>query len=203
MGNPGKEYERTRHNVGFTVIDEVARRFALEGWRKKDNALQMYDSRRKIVLVKPQSFMNLSGAPVRLIASWYRTPPENVFVTYDDMDIAFGKLRLRAFGGHGGHNGMRSLIATLGERFPRLRVGVGRPTRETIDHVLSPFDDSERTLLPRVVAGAADGIERYLEAGVEAAMQFVNTWMPDGSDVAAGKTPGAQGKDDDDPAERP
>ncbi|HEY8313702.1 MAG TPA: aminoacyl-tRNA hydrolase [Candidatus Baltobacteraceae bacterium] len=184
MGNPGKEYERTRHNVGFTVADEVARRFALDGWKKKDNALQIYDSRRRIVLVKPQSFMNLSGAPVRLIASWYRTAPERVFVVYDEMDIAFGKLRLRAFGGHGGHNGMRSIIATMGEQFPRLRVGVGRPEYDSVDHVLSPFVDSERALLPEVIGGAADGIERWLDSGIDAAMQFVNTWQP--------KNPGAQ-----------
>ncbi|HEY8298253.1 MAG TPA: aminoacyl-tRNA hydrolase [Candidatus Baltobacteraceae bacterium] len=176
MGNPGREYERTRHNVGFSIADEVARRFALDGWKKKDNALQIYDSRRKIVLVKPQSFMNLSGAPVRLIASWYRVPPAGVFVAYDEMDIPFGKLRLRAFGGHGGHNGMRSLIATVGEGFPRLRVGVGRPEYDTIDHVLSPFTEAERERLPDVVGAAADGIERWLDAGIDAAMQFVNTW---------------------------
>ncbi|MGZ3496675.1 MAG: aminoacyl-tRNA hydrolase [Vulcanimicrobiaceae bacterium] len=183
LGNPGKEYEQTRHNVGFMVVDELARRFALDGWKKKDNALQIYDSRRKIVLAKPQSFMNLSGAPVRLIASWYRVPPQQIFVIYDDMDIPFGKLRLRPFGGHGGHNGMRSIIATVGEQFPRLRIGVGRPQNDSIDHVLSPFADGERALLPEVINGAADGTERWLDDGIETAMQFVNNWVPKGRGV--------------------
>ncbi len=176
LGNPGNEYSNTRHNVGFMVVDEVARRFGIESFKKKDNALQAYDAQRRLVLVKPLSFMNLSGAPVRLIASWYRTPPEDLLVVYDDMDIAFGTLRMRAFGGHGGHNGMRSVIATMGDRFPRLRVGVGRPERESIDHVLSPFSTTERDRLPVIIAAASDGTELLLNDGIERAMQFINTW---------------------------
>ncbi len=176
LGNPGKEYEATRHNVGFMVVDEVARRFGASSWKKKDNAMQFYDSARGVVLVKPLSFMNLSGAPVRVIASWYRTPPSDILAIVDDMDLAFGTLRMRPFGGHGGHNGLRSMIATLGEGFPRLRVGVGRPAFGTIDHVLSPFPPQERQELPRVIDAAADGALRYLEEGLEAAMQFVNNW---------------------------
>lgn len=176
LGNPGKEYEATRHNVGFMVVDEVARRFGVSSWKKKDNAMQFYDSARGVVLVKPLSFMNLSGAPVRVIASWYRTTPSDILAIVDDMDLAFGTLRMRPFGGHGGHNGLRSMIATLGEGFPRLRVGVGRPAFGTIDHVLSPFPPHERQELPRVIDAAADGALRYLEEGIEAAMQFVNNW---------------------------
>ncbi|HTU70381.1 MAG TPA: aminoacyl-tRNA hydrolase [Candidatus Baltobacteraceae bacterium] len=177
LGNPGKEYERTRHNAGFMVVDEIARRFDLTSWKKKDSARQLFDSRRGLVLVEPASYMNLSGTPVRLISSWYRTPPENVLVIVDDMDLPFGTLRMRPFGGHGGHNGLRSIIATIGDRFPRLRVGVGRPTLDSIDHVLSPFSKEEAALLSRVIDAAAEGAILWFEQGLEPAMQFVNNWV--------------------------
>ncbi|MHB8148231.1 MAG: aminoacyl-tRNA hydrolase [Vulcanimicrobiaceae bacterium] len=176
LGNPGKEYEATRHNAGFMVVDEAVRSFGLSSWKKKDNALQIYDTKRQVVFVKPLSFMNLSGAPVRVIASWYRTPPESVLAIVDDMDLAFGTLRMRPFGGHGGHNGLRSMIATLGEGFPRLRIGVGRPAFESIDHVLSPFTQPERNELPKVIEAAAQALAAFLDDGLEAAMQFANNW---------------------------
>jgi PTH1 family peptidyl-tRNA hydrolase len=159
------------------VVDELASRFGLTSWKTKDSARQIYDSQRRVVLVEPTSFMNLSGAPVRLISSWYRTPAEDVLVVVDDMDLPFGSLRMRPFGGHGGHNGLRSIIATIGDRFPRLRVGVGRPEFESIDHVLSPFNTEERAVLPRVIGATADGVQRWLDEGLEAAMQFVNNWV--------------------------
>jgi PTH1 family peptidyl-tRNA hydrolase len=178
LGNPGAEYAATRHNVGFMVVDEVARRYGVTGWKKKDGAQQANDAARGIVFVEPVSFMNLSGTPVRLISSWYRTPPSDVLVISDDMDLPFGKLRMRPFGGHGGHNGLRSIIATIGEEFPRIRIGLGRPEFESVDHVLSSFNDDERRELPAIVAAAADGVERWIDEGLEAAMQLVNTWVP-------------------------
>ncbi len=177
LGNPGKEYVQTRHNAGFMVVDELASRYDLRSWKTKDSARQIYDSRRRVVLVEPTSFMNLSGTPVRLISSWYRTPPEGVLVVVDDMDLPFGSLRMRPFGGHGGHNGLRSIIATIGDRFPRLRIGVGRPEFESIDHVLSPFSAEERLVLPRIIGAAADGAQLWLDESLEAAMQFVNNWV--------------------------
>lgn len=176
LGNPGKEYAATRHNVGFMVVDEVARRFAITSWKKKDSAEQAYDPARRIVFVKPTSFMNLSGTPVRLISSWYRVPPEHVLVVVDDMDLPFGKLRMRPFGGHGGHNGLRSIIATIGEGFPRLRVGVGRPKFDTVDHVLSPFDAAERRRLPGILEAAAGTVELWLSGDLDRAMQSANIW---------------------------
>jgi peptidyl-tRNA hydrolase, PTH1 family len=158
------------------VIDEVARRYGIAKWKKHDGALQALDSARGIVFVKPVTFMNLSGTPVRLISSWYRIPPIDVLVVSDDMDLPFGKLRMRPGGGHGGHNGLRSIIATIGDDFPRLRVGLGRPEFDSVDHVLSPFNDDERAKLPALVNAAADGVERCVDEGLEAAMQFVNTW---------------------------
>lgn len=174
LGNPGQKYERTRHNVGFLAIDELARRLHLENWKTKDGARQAYDSQRKIVLVQPQTYMNNSGAPVRILASWYRTPPEALLVIYDDMDLPFGKVRMRPFGGHGGHNGMRSIIATMTDRFPRIRVGVGRPEYDSIDHVLSPFDKDETAKLPEIIDCVAKGAQLWLEDSLEAAMQFLN-----------------------------
>lgn len=128
------------------------------------------------MFVKPVTFMNLSGTPVRLISSWYRTPPHDVLVVSDDIDLPFGKLRMRPFGGHGGHNGLRSVIATIGEEFPRIRVGVGRPEFDGADHVLGPFREDEKRDLPHVVVAAADGVQRWIEDGLESAMRFVNTW---------------------------
>lgn len=162
------------------MVDELARRFSIDAWKTKDSARQAFDSQRKLVLVEPTSFMNLSGTPVRLISSWYRTPPESVLVVSDDMDIPFGTLRMRSQGGHGGHNGLRSIIATIGGEFPRLRVGVGRPEDDSIDHVLSPFGQNERVDLPKIIAAAVDGIEHWLDRGIEAAMQFVNSFEPRG-----------------------
>lgn len=176
MGNPGAEYAATRHNAGFMVVDEVARRHGVTTWKKKDGAQQAVDAAHRVVFVKPVTFMNLSGTPVRLISSWYRTPPEGVLIVSDDMDLPFGRLRMRPFGGHGGHNGLRSVIATIGEGFPRIRIGLGRPEFDSIDHVLSAFDEEERRMLPSIVVAAADGVQLWLEKDLEAAMQFVNTW---------------------------
>jgi PTH1 family peptidyl-tRNA hydrolase len=181
LGNPGKEYAATRHNVGFMVVDEVARRLGIANWRKKDSARQAADMARRLVLVEPTSFMNLSGAPVRLISAWYKTPPPEILVISDDMDLPFGVLRMRPSGGHGGHNGLRSIIAVIGDGFPRLRIGVGRPRYDSIDHVLNPFDPAESRELPRVIAAAADTVERWLAEGGERAIQFANTWKLEGS----------------------
>jgi PTH1 family peptidyl-tRNA hydrolase len=181
LGNPGREYEGTRHNLGFMVLDVLGNRYGVERWKTKDAARQFYDSARNLVLVKPTSFMNLSGTPVRLISSWYRTPPESVLVIADDIDLPFGKLRLRQSGGHGGHNGLRSVIATIGEGFPRLRIGVGRPRYDAVDHVLTPFDAAERAELPAIIEAAADGVALWLDEGIDAAMRFANSWAPSGS----------------------
>jgi PTH1 family peptidyl-tRNA hydrolase len=158
------------------VVDELARRYGLTGWKRKDNAYQAVDAARGVMLLKPASYMNMSGAPVRLAASWYRVEPAQILVVSDDMDLPFGRLRMRASGGHGGHNGLRSVIATMGDGFPRLRVGVGRPAYDSVDHVLSPFAGDEKADLDRIVSAAADGVELWLESGVERAMQSVNAW---------------------------
>ena len=160
------------------VVDEVARRFGVSIWKKKDNARQALDATRRVLFMEPLSFMNLSGVPVRVAAAWYRTQPADILVISDDMDLPFGKLRMRPSGGHGGHNGLRSIIAANGDGFPRIRIGVGRPAFDIIDHVLSPFDASERTALPSMITAAADGVECWLDQGLDRAMLLMNTWTP-------------------------
>ena len=160
------------------VVDEIARRFGVTHWRKKDFAQQAHVAAKQVVLVKPLTFMNGSGWPVRKIASWWKTPRPDVLVVSDDLDLPFGKLRLRTNGGSGGHNGLKSIIDELGgEDFPRLRVGIGRG-REAIDHVLSAFDADERAAMAAIVAAAADGAIQWLESGPVGAMNFVNSWQP-------------------------
>ena len=175
LGNPGREYARTRHNIGFAVVEELARRWQVTSWKKKDSARQAVLSERRVVLVQPIAYMNRSGVPVRLISAWYRTPPEGILVICDDLDLPFGTLRMRPHGGHGGNNGLRSIIATIGENFPRIRIGIGRPQFDSVDHVLSEFTSDERPLLEPIVNAAAEGAQRWLDEGIEGAMQFVNT----------------------------
>jgi len=178
LGNPGAQYAQTRHNVGFGVVDELARRWHITSWKKKDSARQAVVSPRRCVLVQPLSYMNRSGVPVRLISAWYRTPPAGILVICDDLDLPFGSLRMRPHGGHGGNNGLRSIIATIGEEFARIRVGIGRPQFDSVDHVLSEFTAEEREKVPSLIAAAAEGAQRWLDEGIESAMQFVNTVKP-------------------------
>ena len=172
------------------VVDELARRFSMENWKNKDSARQAYDSQRKLVLVEPTSYMNSSGVPVRLIASWYRTPPEGILVITDDLDLPYGALRMRASGGHGGHNGLRSIIGTIGEGFPRIRIGIGRPEFDAIDQVLGTFNAQESKALPDIIAAAADGAEKWLNDRIDLAMQFVNTSKPLGETAEKTDTKG-------------
>lgn len=131
---------------------------------------------KSLVLVKPQSYMNESGTPISRIARWWKTPPAGVLVVVDDLDLPFGKLRMRESGGSGGHNGLKSIIETLGEDFPRLRIGIGRDG-DAIDHVLSSFTSDEDERLTTIVSVAADGVERWLDSGAVEAMNYVNAWQ--------------------------
>jgi PTH1 family peptidyl-tRNA hydrolase len=176
LGNPGTNYERTRHNVGFRVVDEVARRFGVEHWRKKDEALQVHVAAHRVVLVKPQSFMNESGRPVAKIAGWWKAAAPDVLVISDDLDLPFGRLRMRANGGSGGHNGLKSIIEVAGEGFPRLRIGIGRGRSDTIDYVLANFSSEEEHMLGSIVDVAAGGVIRFLERGPVDAINYVNAW---------------------------
>jgi PTH1 family peptidyl-tRNA hydrolase len=160
------------------VVDEVARRLGVASWRKKEFARQAHVEAKRAVLVEPLTGMNGSGYPVRKIAAWWKTPRPDTLVVSDDLDLPFGKLRLRASGGSGGHNGLRSLIEELGgEDFPRLRVGIGRGS-EAIDHVLSEFDSDELARVGAIIDAAADGVLTWLDEGIVPATQLVNSWSP-------------------------
>lgn len=177
LGNPGPKYEHTRHNVGFMIVDEIARRLGAASWKTKSRARQVLAQERDLLLVEPQSYMNESGVPSRLVATWYRIPNERILVVYDELDLPFGRLRVRASGSSGGHNGMKSIIAFFGQDIARLRVGIGRAgDDQAIDRVLGNFEPEEQHALPDVIAAAADAALLWAEQGVTAAANAANAW---------------------------
>ncbi len=179
LGNPGTKYSGTRHNVGFEVIDLLAKRWQVTGFKAKFQG-QLGETSRKdfrVVLLKPQTFMNLSGEAVRDTLAFYKIPPAtNLVVITDDVDLPEGSLRIRKKGGSGGHNGLKSIIECCGtEDFPRLRIGVGRPSGPgTADHVLGKFTKTEKALIDSVLARAAEAVDTVLESGIDIAMNRFN-----------------------------
>ena len=179
LGNPGAEYRETRHNVGFLVIDELARRWGVEQWREAFESLAAKTARgaEPVLLCKPLTFMNLSGRAVAGIAGFYKVPPEDLFVVTDDVALPLGRLRARRDGSAGGHNGLKSLIQSLAtQAFPRMRVGVGRGDnrRDLADHVLGRFEADERETVSAAVLRAADASEMFLSEGIERVMNVFN-----------------------------
>ena len=178
LGNPGPEYRGTRHNVGFDVVDRLGERFRIKLDRSKHRARFGVGliGETPVVLVKPLTYMNLSGHAIAPLAREYAIEPPRILVVADDLDLPLGRLRLRAEGSSGGHNGHKSLIASLGtQAYPRLKIGIGSVHRsQTIDHVLGPFVGEERDIAGQVVARAVDGVERVIQDGVEGALTFVN-----------------------------
>jgi PTH1 family peptidyl-tRNA hydrolase len=176
LGNPGREYEGTRHNVGFEVVDELARRWdaRLKPWKGIAETVVVRD--RGAILVKPTTFMNLSGEAARAVAAFYKVEPADVLVVVDEVQLPLGKLRLRVSGSDGGHNGLKSLIENLGFDFPRLRIGVERGDRERNlrDRVLSAFTAVERDVVDNAVQRAADCAEVFVNEGVLVAMNRFN-----------------------------
>lgn len=175
LGNPGKKYEKTRHNIGFMVIDELIKRFGMDFNKSKFKC--DYDIQEKVLFIKPQTFMNLSGEGVRPLLDFYKINVEDVFVIYDDLDLPIGKIRLREKGGHGGHNGIKSLIEHLGTKnFKRLRIGIGRPTNATpiVNYVLQPFAKQELEDVAYTIVQAADACEMWLEKPFNEVMNVYN-----------------------------
>ena len=177
LGNPGREYERSRHNLGFMVVDELARRHT---GRASDRAAKSLTGRIRIgdveaVLAKPQTMMNLSGQAMKALRSKYGVPLERTIVVHDELDLPFGRLRVRAGGSSAGNHGVDSIIAALGTRdFTRVRIGIGKPPGDGADHVLSPFTESERSQLSDVVKRGADAVETAVQHGLERAMTDFN-----------------------------
>ena len=179
LGNPGARYARNRHNAGVMVLDELLERNGSSLKRHKSGCLvaEANVGSGRAVLARPASFMNDSGRPVAELARWYRVPPERLVVVHDELDIPFGRVRVKAGGGTAGHNGLRSIAQHLGmKEFVRIRVGISRPRggSDATGYVLSDFSPAERRELPVVIGLAADAAERVLEKGAEAAMNEFN-----------------------------
>jgi len=179
LGNPGREYRTTRHNVGFMAVDTLAKGIGAGMSRMQSKALvgQAAFDGKKIVLVKPQTYMNLSGQAVASLVRFYKVPLEHVLVVHDELDLPFGTIRLRPGGGSAGARGMGSIIEQLGtQEFPRLRVGIGRPPwrMDPADYVLKEFSRAEQELLPQVLERAASAARYFIEHGIQYAMNQFN-----------------------------
>ena len=176
LGNPGREYARTRHNAGFLLVEELARRWRVS-WALEKKFQAKLARRGQKILCQPQTFMNLSGAAVGAVADFYRLSVENLLVAVDDADLPSGEIRLRASGSSGGHHGLESIEQHLATRgFARLRIGIGRKDgrREITDHVLGKFDAAESAVFEEVLQRAADQVECWLAEGMEKAMNRFN-----------------------------
>lgn len=197
LGNPGAKYSKTRHNVGFDVLDQLSKR-----WQVPLSEQRRYQGEfgegfaapgQKVRLLKPTTYMNRSGQSVRAVVDWFKLSPQSVFVIYDDMDLPLGRLRLRLSGSAGGHNGIKSLIAHLGtQEFPRLRIGIGAPKGadgEVVSHVLGKFSPTEAKVLEEILYLTVQASELALKSGVEMAMNRYN-----GRSVAWPSEPGTESK---------
>lgn len=179
LGNPGPRYANTRHNVGFDTIDLMADKYGIKVTKLKHKALSGDGTieGHRVILVKPQTFMNLSGECVREIIEWYRAPLTNVIIIYDDIDIALGKVRVRPKGSSGSHNGMRSVLYHVqSEDFPRVRIGIGKPPEgwQLADYVLGRFGDDDKKIVSDSISKAAEAAAAIIKSGVEAAMNKYN-----------------------------
>ncbi len=175
LGNPGADYARTRHNAGFWLVDELARRhggtFRSEGKHQAELA-RVRMGVDDVWLVKPMSFMNRSGGPISSVLGFYKFAPAQMLVAHDEIDLPSGTVRLKEAGGHGGHNGLRDIIAAQGDAFWRLRIGVGHPgcKNEVVDFVLTRAGAEEQKLIDETIAAGADAIEEMLRSGAQIAM---------------------------------
>jgi PTH1 family peptidyl-tRNA hydrolase len=186
LGNPGKKYDGTRHNIGFDAVDRLAKdwQISLSDHRKFQG---LFGEGRgghgeKIYLLKPQTYMNLSGQSIRAVLDWFKLAPESVLIIYDDMDLPVGRIRMRLSGSAGGHNGMKSAIAHLGtQAFPRLRIGISAPKQPrgesntvTVSHVLGQFSQAESKIMKDVLDMVVDAVNLGLKQGIEKSMSLYN-----------------------------
>ena len=179
LGNPEPEYSRTRHNMGFDVINQIANKYEIELTRTKFNGI--YGSGviegEKVILLKPQTFMNLSGQCIKPFVDFYKIPLENVLVIYDDMDVEIGEIKVRKKGGPGSHNGIKSVVHELTtEEFPRIRVGIGKPEDEydAIDYVIGKLEDETYAKLEKGIHKATEATIEFLKNGIDIAMNKYN-----------------------------
>lgn len=178
LGNPGRGHLYNRHNIGFMAVDRLAARHAIDLTRAQNKAI-VGSGRvggRAVILAKPQTFMNLSGESVGPLLNYYRIPPSNLLVIYDELDIPFGVIRLREKGSAGGHNGMRSIIQHLGNEFARLRLGIGRPPgrMDAAAYVLQDFGREELPLVSELLSTAVEAAESFIHDGITLTMSRYN-----------------------------
>lgn len=179
LGNPGSRYSGTRHNVGFEVLDYMAEKHGVKLNKIKYKSLynEVVIAGEKVILLKPQTYMNRSGEAVLEISRFYKVPVENIVVVQDDIDIKFGSLRIRQKGSAGSHNGMKSIIGLLGDdKFPRVKIGVGKsqPGEDLAEFVLGRFKPDERPIIDELVEKAGDSIECFIDQGIDVAMNKYN-----------------------------
>jgi len=179
LGNPGQQYRGTRHNVGFMMLDYLAGKinltFADSRWKALVAKATLWDE--SVVLLKPETYMNLSGTAVAQAAHFYKIPPAHIIIIHDDLDMEFGRIKLVSGGGDGGHKGIRSIIEQLGTKdFPRLKIGIGRPPVPVLPekYVLGKFDSAEKERIEQKLSVVLEGIRIFLQQGIAAAMSLVN-----------------------------
>ncbi|MBE6054233.1 MAG: aminoacyl-tRNA hydrolase [Clostridium sartagoforme] len=177
LGNPGKEYDGTRHNIGFEAIDYLAEKYNIDISRSKFKGLygEGFISGEKVILLKPTTYMNLSGESIREIINFYKIDNNEMIVIYDDISLEIGKLRIREKGSAGGHNGIKSIIANIGgDVFPRIKIGVGQPKGDLVSHVLGRFSNEEQKDLNEVIEASIKAVEIIIKDGTKEAMNQLN-----------------------------
>lgn len=179
LGNPGNKYDNTRHNVGFDAVDLLAYLNNISISKVKFKALigEGNIEGKRVILIKPQTFMNLSGESLREVMEWYKIPAGNIIVMFDDIDLEIGKIRIRPKGSSGTHNGMRNILYQIqSDEFPRVRIGIGRPPEgwNLADYVLSKFNPAERGIINDSIKNAAQAVAEILKSGVDTAMNKFN-----------------------------
>jgi PTH1 family peptidyl-tRNA hydrolase len=180
LGNPGNKYEDTRHNVGFNTLDYLAAQYGIKINKLKHKSLigEGIIQGNKIILVKPQTFMNLSGEAIREVKEWYKAENENIIVIYDDISLDVGKIRVKQKGSAGGHNGIKSIIYQINsEVFPRIKIGVGSPANpnyELADYVLGKFSNEEKKTIYNIIEKVSDAVVVFIQAGIQEAMNRYN-----------------------------
>ena len=177
LGNPGKEYDGTRHNIGFAAVDYIADKYNIELNRIKFKGVfgEGFIDGKKVILLKPTTYMNLSGESTREVINFYKISNEEVIVIYDDISLEVGRLRIREKGSHGGHNGIKSIIANLGtDVFPRVKIGVGAPKGNLVSHVLGKFSEDEIEILRETIKASSDAVGIMVKSDTKEAMNKLN-----------------------------
>ena len=177
LGNPGKEYDGTRHNIGFAAVDYIADKYNIELNRIKFKGVfgEGFIEGKKVILLKPTTYMNLSWESIREVINFYKISNEEVIVIYDDISLEVGRLRIREKGSQGGHNGIKSIIANLGtDVFPRVKIGVGAPKGNLVSHVLGKFSEDEIEVLRETIKASSDAVSIIMKADTKEAMNKLN-----------------------------